>query len=381
MSISVNALNNMGVTSINDLLHDPNRTKIYAYLKDRCKSREWAPEPILNNPYGSLCKVVDGRGTVSFIGQLMRGGNFDLDFSLADKWMDKYGNGGPYIFVSNHSNTHDFFVVQEFCKKYDILINVLVATDSLDLLSKIIFDLGRAIGIDRQVLESCLAGLFSMANRLENGESVWMFLESTWNLRPDIAMLMIKIGAIILSYITGRKIVPVDLEYVESKKIWLSEKDLYEKVIFNPGEPIAPNVEIGEIQQCQMLYEAMCELRVKLHAEAGIKDLWNCDVFPFEQFKRYLDRVKLSKGMGGFYYDSYGELPNVRGGWPNEYVYDAKRGLAVPGQVLKDLDENGEPQYELFGDDVFKVPVKKYPVEAPPVRTFVYVPDGKIPLK
>ena len=278
----------------------------------------------------------DFRKAISLVGEMMRSRNYDLSKIRGLEEVRKQCKGRPVIFVSNHSNSHDFFTVSEICTKNGIPINVMVGTDCLNFFSENVFKAGMAIGLDRNDKESCERALYEAAIRLLNGEYVWIFSEATWNLHPTKLMLPIKIGVMLLALITGALIVPVNLEYVHSDKIWTKEKDLYKEVVVTFGEPIVPNYNMGEIDQNNILFKALWDLRKATHEEFGI--IRNVEDPKFRE--RYELANKLAKYTMTFIYNSQGEeafiRPDEYGRVSNEHVIGPDGKTLVEGYINKD---------------------------------------------
>lgn len=292
---------------------------------------------------------LDFRRMVSLVGEMMRSRNYDLKKirGLDDIRKKYFGRpekypGRPIIFASNHSNSHDFFTVSEICTKNDIPINIMVGTDCLNFLSNTVFNAGMAIGLDRKDKESCELALYEAAIRLLNGEYVWIFPEATWNLHPRKMMLPIKIGVTLLAMMTGAIIVPVNLEYVRSNKIWKKEKDLYNEVVVTCGAPIKPNYNLCEIDQNNSLYMSLCDLRRKVNDELGI--VRNVDDPVYRE--KYEKHNQLAKHTSTFYYDSLAEekfiRPDEHGHVSNEHVISQDGKTLVEGYI----DKNGGRVYK-----------------------------------
>ena len=280
-----------------------------------------------------------GRSIASLYGCFSR--NYELVKPVGMDNILSKSNGRPLIFVSNHSNSHDFFTVSEVCRDNNIPINIVVGTDCLNPVSNFVFNIGGAIGIDRFDKDSCELGLYKAAIKLFNKESVWIFSEATWNLHPSRLMLPIKIGVTLLALMTGAVIVPVNMEYVRSNRKWESEKDLYDKVVVTFGKPIEPTFDVNEISQNKYLYNELCCLRAGVVESLGIdRDINN----PINR-ERYLLHNALAKDTFAFKYNSSGEELHIRvpnrhdGSFDNEYTFDYASNKLVPGYTSKKEDE------------------------------------------
>lgn len=125
--------------------------------------------------------------------------------------------------------------------------------------------------------------------------------EATWNLHPLLPMQKIKAGAVQVSLITGKPIVPVIMEYVEVPEKCKKEKDLYSKCIVVVGEPIYSAVDKDIFIQAEAVQSVMERMRRELWTELGIKR----DCIDDIDKELYLNHLYLKKYKAfGFKYNS-----------------------------------------------------------------------------
>lgn len=172
----------------------------------------------------------------------------------------------PVIFACNHSNTHDYYTVQEVFKR---MVNVLVASDSLSGITSFLFKVSGSVLIDRDDKNSCFNGLNRLVENLMLGNNVVIFPESTWNVHPSKLMLPMKTGIIKVAAKSGRPIIPVIFEYVEKNEICSKESELYDKCIVKFGRPIYVDIKDNYLEKLEQLKEAMSTMRWDIWSSLG----------------------------------------------------------------------------------------------------------------
>jgi len=254
---------------------------------------------------------------------------FDLEIRGLENIVDT-----PCIFMCNHSNSHDFYTVQQVFGKLDRRVSVLAGSDCLNGVSRFLFQLGSSVLVDRNSFEERKNSKVSMMDKIQSGSDVFVFCEGTWNLHPYHLMLPISKGGIDVAYLTGCYVVPVVFEYVENKGFYSKESDLYKKCVIQFGTPFKVTNKDLIIDNTVMLKNTLNELRYGLKNENGVFYACLEDVLPEE----YLNHTYLKKNTPLFKLDSDYEAKFIR--WENhlpvdnEYALD-ESGLFVPKRILK----------------------------------------------
>ena len=174
------------------------------------------------------------------------------------------------VFVGNHSNSHDFFVIKETFKRIKRPVTPLAAWDGLNLLSRSVFYLGNITFIERTNKDSIENGILDFCSKILNGNNGFVMGEATWNLHPLLPMQKVKAGVVQASLITGKPIVPVIFEYVEIPKLCKKEKELYSKCVVQFGKPIYTTTEENIFKQAEEIQRVMESMRKELWTEFGI---------------------------------------------------------------------------------------------------------------
>ena len=252
--------------------------------------------------------------------------NYDYDI----RGKENIPKNGKCLLVCNHSNSHDYFTVQELFKEIGSDVSVYAASDDLNFLSTFIFSKTKAILADRNSKKSLENSIIDFSNNLMEGIPGAIFGEATWNIHPFKFMHNIKLGAAHLGAITKIPILPTIFEYVETKELCRKEKDLYQKCIINIGKPIL-------IDRSKSLINQTLEIQNTL--EKNRLDIWNETNRTFEK-DLYLNHTYLKKfGALGFVYDSESEAKylHFRNGQAveNEYHLDEFMDF-VPGITNKE---------------------------------------------
>lgn len=256
---------------------------------------------------------------VAFIAPLFR--NFPIEIRGAENLIDT-----NVLFSGNHSNSHDVFVIKEVFRKLKRKISPLVAYDGLNTLSRTFFFMSDGTFIDRADKKSIEKGLIDFCNKILKGNDGFMFGESTWNLHPLLPMQKLKAGITLVSLITGKPIIPVIFECVESAQICKKESSLYDKCIVQFGTPYYAATDKNIFEQTYNLQIIMENMRRKLWDELGIRK----DSFENINKELYLNHLYLKKFKAtGFKYNSELETQFLLNK-ENEYVIN-QNGDFVPG--------------------------------------------------
>lgn len=255
--------------------------------------------------------------------------NFDLEISGLENIPDT-----PCIFVCNHSNSHDFYTIQEVFAKLNREVSVLVGSDCLNLPSKILFELGSSIMVDRTSPVDRKNSKEMMILKLKNKSDVFVFGEGTWNLHPYKLMLPISKGSVQVGYETETYIVPTVFEYIENKNILSSENNLFKKCIIKFGKPIKIKYPDNIIAKTSQIENDL------IKARTDIKQSNNCLYSNLEDINidMYLNHTYLKKNTPLFKYNSDYESQFIRRlnglEQDNEFVVNTN-GEFVPRRILK----------------------------------------------
>lgn len=230
------------------------------------------------------------------------------------------------VFVGNHSNSHDFFIIKEVFSRIKRAVTPLAAWDGLSLISRTAFYLGNVTFIERSNKDSIENGILKFCSKILNGNDGFILGEATWNLHPFLPMQKVKAGVVQTSLITGKPIIPVIIEYVEVPKFCKKEKELYSRCVVKFGKPIFTMIEDNIFAQAENVQKIMELMRRELWIEFGIIR----DNFGDLDKEIYLNHLYLKKFMAfGFKYDSEQEskfLLNKE----NEFIVDSMENF-VPG--------------------------------------------------
>ena len=240
------------------------------------------------------------------------------------------------IFLCNHSNSHDFFTVDELFYKLKKQVSPIVAWDGLSWFSRLFFRLGNGILIKRDSSESISKGVLNLCSRMLNGTDGFIFGEATWNMHPYKPMQNLHAGVTEISLITGKPIVPVIFEYVESDGICKKETDVYKKCIVSFGKPVTVTADESIFGQTDKLQAIMSSMREMLWNREGVKK----SDFSENDVERYINHTYLKKYKAfGFKYNTEWEsqfLLTKGQKIENEYCLD-EYGNFVPGIVKGNL--------------------------------------------
>lgn len=153
---------------------------------------------------------------------------------------------GNKIYAINHSSVLD---VPISCKTIQEHSYILVGKQSLEIIDRIFFFLNGMVYVDRKDKKSRKKASKKMLKLLQDGKSLAMFPEGTWNLTPSKPMIPLNWGIIDLAKQSGVPIVPLVLEY--------GTDCFYAKY----GEPIYINQEMDKQSGIGLLEESMSTLK------------------------------------------------------------------------------------------------------------------------
>ena len=239
------------------------------------------------------------------------------------------------IFLINHSNSHDFFVMLETMDSIKREVTTLAAADSLNVFSQKFFEWNDSIMIDRGDSLNSQNGLYLISKKIIEGKNGIVFGEGTWNLHPIKPMLNIKNGVTKLALYTDTLVVPTIFEYEEIPALFDDEKNLYERCVVTFGKPTKIDPMKGIISETQRLQSIMEENRRESWKKLGIKRDSLNDI----NQNIYLNHTYLKKFGGfGFTFDSVYEMPYIyfkpNESHENEY-HLTKTKKFEPGIILK----------------------------------------------
>lgn len=123
--------------------------------------------------------------------------------------------GKPVIYAANHFCFADTPIMGRITPKRSY---ILLGKQRLGFSDWIYFMLNGVIFVDRKDKEDMAASKQAMSAYLNNGRSIVMFPEGTWNLTENQLMLPMKWGIIDIAKETGAQIIPTVLEYDREKK-------------------------------------------------------------------------------------------------------------------------------------------------------------------
>ena len=117
------------------------------------------------------------------------------------------------IWAVNHSCRDDFPIASEVIAAHTF---VLVGKQKLSIVDRIGFFLNGVVYVDRASRTDRQKAFKKMLLHLNQGFSMWIFPEATWNLTPSKPMLPMYWGVIDLAKQSGCPILPLILEYREN---------------------------------------------------------------------------------------------------------------------------------------------------------------------
>lgn len=189
--------------------------------------------------------------------KLMR--NFKLQIS------DKPKVDGPVIYAAVHTNSYDAPVVMDAIKDHTYLF----ASDEVrHKIAGLCFELNGVIYVHREDKASRKASAIHMCEVLNDGKSVLIFPEGSWNTTPSSPILNLSWGVIDISQKTNAPIIPIVTEYYD------------DKCIIRFGEPMTcPKLKVenvSEEEKKKLEFEHKKDLISKLEEQfATIKwEIW-----------------------------------------------------------------------------------------------------------
>lgn len=175
---------------------------------------------------------------------------------------------GKTLYAVNHSCMWDVPIVTELLDKHNFL---LAGKQKMDLSGRLAFILKGTIWVDRASRESKQKAYTLMKKLLEQGESLTIFPEATWNLEPSLPMLPMYWGIIQLSLQTNTPIQPIALEYEKDVCYVRFGKVLTSEILKNKTDGI--NMLRDEMATCRwMIWEELWEK--PLGRDANLQDEW-----------------------------------------------------------------------------------------------------------
>jgi len=131
----------------------------------------------------------------------------DLPLKILNSMPDVDGNK---LFSINHSCVLDGPVSCEVINEHFYL---LVGKQSLEIIDRLFFFLNGVIYVDRKERKNKKKSMKKMLKVLQEGKSLLICPEGTWNLTPSKPLLPLNWGIIDLAKQTGVPIIPLILEY------------------------------------------------------------------------------------------------------------------------------------------------------------------------
>lgn len=117
---------------------------------------------------------------------------------------------GNCIYAVNHSCKWDAQYMMELARGRCF---ILTGKQRLLLLDRIVFCLNGAVWVDRKDKSSKMSSKKKMKAVLNKGNSLCIFPEGTWNLRPSLPVLPLYWGIVDVAKSTGLPVVPMSFEY------------------------------------------------------------------------------------------------------------------------------------------------------------------------
>ena len=164
----------------------------------------------------------------------------------------------PILYAANHFCFADTPIMGRITRERSY---ILLGRQRLGLLDRLYFRLNGVIYVDRKDREDMAAAKQTMAAYLDQGRSVVVFPESTWNLTPNLPMLPMRWGIIDVARQTGTQIIPAVLDYDRTHKIC--------RVRF--GSPVVPTPEEDNAAAIGRLRDTLASMRWEFWAEPGVQ--------------------------------------------------------------------------------------------------------------
>ena len=146
--------------------------------------------------------------------------NDDLNFNIENyKYKNELNkNKKQKIIVMNHSNVHDFPLINQVLKKHFIILS---DKNNIEGINGIVINLNGCVCLDRENKESRKEAFKELKKVLDLGHDVLIMPEGTWNLTDSIPVMPFSWGVIELSKNTNVEILPIVLEY-ENKNCYVN---------------------------------------------------------------------------------------------------------------------------------------------------------------
>lgn len=120
----------------------------------------------------------------------------------------------PKIIVMNHSNVHDFPIINNALNHHSIILS---AKDNLRGINGFVINMNGCVPVIRNDKESRKNANEELKNILKQGKDVLVMVEGVWNLTPHIPILPFSWGIIDTAKETNAPILPVILEYEKNE--------------------------------------------------------------------------------------------------------------------------------------------------------------------
>lgn len=255
------------------------------------------------------------------------------DFEVRGK--ENIPSDGRALFVVNHSNSHDFYTMEEAFKEVGLDISFFASNENLNPLVINIFKSCKGVLIDRRDKGSVDKGTLEFISNIVSGRSGVIYGESTWNMHPYKPMQLIKLGSAHIAAVADAPIIPTIYEYVEVPYTCTKEGNIYSKCIVKFCEPIYISRTQNLVTQTNVVQSSLEQNRLDLWSELGTIRTSLDDVNP----EVYLNHTYLKKFCAFAYtYDSESEakflLSKDKQPVENEYHID-EFGNFVPGVTDK----------------------------------------------
>lgn len=226
-------------------------------------------------------------------------------YDLIVRGYDNIPEDDNCIFAFNHSNTHDFYNLQECLNEMFYTLN---GKDANMPILQLILSLGGCIFIDRRDKKSSFNGANQLIAKCLSGNNIAIFPEGTWNISPSKPLLPFHNGVIKIAQKTGKPIVPVVMEYIETDDLCDKEKDIITKCVFQVCKPIYVSFDDSISDKLEELREVMSTVTWNIWEEEGMKKREDFD------FNYYQNHSNLKMKIPLFEYKYQDE---------EHYIYDA----------------------------------------------------------
>lgn len=142
--------------------------------------------------------------------------NFNPNDYLYPKELNK--SNDPRIIVMNHSNVHDFPIINQVLKKHFIILS---DKNNIEGINGFVINMNGCVCLDRENKESRKLAFQKLKEILKLGHDVLIMPEGTWNLTDSVPIMPFSWGVIGLANESNVKILPVALEY-ENKNCYVN---------------------------------------------------------------------------------------------------------------------------------------------------------------